>query len=80
MEADDHGELGLRPVDYTGGHEADGMGATRQADRQTSRLHAEGAVAPDGGHRFSQSLWVGATTVTNVTVGAVVTNLCLSDN
>jgi hypothetical protein len=53
MEADDYGELGLRPVDYTGGHEADGMGAARHADRQTSRLHIESAAVPDGGHRFS---------------------------
>ena len=64
MEADDDGKLGPRPASYAGGHEADGMGATRQADRQNSRLHAEGAAAPDGGHRFSLRWTAGATTVT----------------
>ena len=53
MEAGGDGKLGPGPVGYAGGHEAGGMGATRQADRQISQLHAEGATAPDGGHRFS---------------------------
>jgi hypothetical protein len=53
MEADGDGKLAPRPAGHAGGREADGIGATRQADRQFSRLHAEGAAAPDGGHRFS---------------------------
>ena len=53
MEAGGDGKLGPGPVGYAGDHEADGMGATRQADRQVYRRYAEGAAAPDGGHRFS---------------------------
>jgi hypothetical protein len=53
MEADGDGKLVPRPAGHVGGYEAGGMGATRQADRQISQLHAEGATAPDGGHRFS---------------------------
>jgi hypothetical protein len=45
------------------------MSATKQADRQNSRLRAEGLAAPDGGHRFSLRFTADATTVTNVTVG-----------
>jgi hypothetical protein len=53
MEADGDGKLAPRPAGHAGGHEADGIGATRQADRQVSQLHAEGAAVTDGGHRFS---------------------------
>ena len=53
MEVGGDGKLGPWPAGYAGGHEADGMGATRQADRQVFRRCAEGAAAPDGGHRFS---------------------------
>jgi len=53
MEADDSGKFGPGPAGHAGDHEADGMGATRQADRQVSRRDAEGAADPDGGHRFS---------------------------
>lgn len=49
VEADGSGRLGTRPAGHAGGHEADGIGATRQADG----FHAVGAAAPDGGHRFS---------------------------
>ena len=34
MEAGGDGKLGPGPVGYAGGHEAGGMGPTRQADRQ----------------------------------------------
>jgi hypothetical protein len=53
MEADGYGKLGLRPTGHVGGHEADGISATRHADRHVSRLCTRGVAAPDGGHRFS---------------------------
>jgi hypothetical protein len=53
MEADGYGKPGLRPAGHAGGHEAEGISATEQAERQVSRLRAGGTAAPDGGHRFS---------------------------
>jgi len=69
MWADGDGKLVNSPADHAGRHEADGMDARRQVDKQVSRLCADDAAIPDGGHRFSQHCTTGATTVTNVVVG-----------